>query len=77
MVIYKAKGLLAHMLTHGVTDKCYKYRAFLYGHLSDEGWLSVIITRKCNSGLKVYGHLPFFSGKSIGVKIEGNKVTKY
>jgi len=30
-------------LTHGVTDTCNKYHAFLYGHLN-------IITRTCNSG---------------------------
>ena len=55
MVIFKAKGLLTHMLPHGVTDTCNtcKYNVFLYGHLSDDGWPSVITTRKCNSVLIV------------------------
>ena len=51
MVIYEAKGLLSHLLTHGVTDTCNKYYAFLYGLLSDDGWPSVIITRTCKSGI--------------------------
>jgi len=39
------------MLTHGVTDMCNSYHAFLYRHLSEDGWPSVIITRKCDSDL--------------------------
>ena len=45
IVIYEAKGLLiTHMLRHGgVTETCNKYHAFLYGHVSDDAWPSVII----------------------------------
>jgi len=49
--IYEAKGLLTHLLTHGVTETCNKYHAFLYGHISDDAWPSVIIMHTCNSGL--------------------------
>ena len=43
MVIYEAKGLLKHLLTH-VTETCNKYYAFHYGHVSDDAWPPVIIT---------------------------------
>jgi len=51
MLIYEAKELLLHLLTHGIMETCNKCHAFLYGHVSDVAWPSVIITHTCNSGL--------------------------
>jgi len=30
------KVLLTHLLSHGVTETCKKYHAFLYGHVLDD-----------------------------------------
>ena len=35
--IRKCNSGLTYMITHGVTDTCNNYHAFLYGHLSDDG----------------------------------------
>jgi len=57
MVIYEAKGLLMH----GVTE----YHAFLYRHVSDDAWPSIIITHTCNSGLRLSFALIIITLKSF------------
>ena len=41
MVVFKAKGLLTHMLTHGVTDICNKYQ-WRIQDLTLGGWDPVV-----------------------------------
>jgi len=38
---------------NGVTETFNKYHGFLYGHVSDDAWPSVILTHTCISGLIV------------------------